>query len=107
MGSKKYVIISVLLAVCAISLDSVARGYYSRSAVVIARALVAKGDMAAAGVESRWLVRRGRIFQYIGVACAVLGLLSWLRPEVQRRPGWRVIPFALLIFYLLLQFVIV
>ncbi|MHC4623400.1 MAG: hypothetical protein ACYS4W_05805 [Planctomycetota bacterium] len=107
MGRKKYFIISVVLAVCAISLDSVAKGYYSRSALVIAKAVAAKGDAARARAESSGLLRRGRIFQYTGVGCAVLGFLSWLRPEVHRRPGWRVIPLVLLIFYLLLQLVIV
>jgi hypothetical protein len=107
VGRKKYFIISVVLAVCAVCFDSFAKAYYSRSTVVRAKAIAAQRDMAQARVESSELLRRGHIFQYTGVACAVLSFLLWLKPEVQRRAGWRVIPLVLLIFYLLLQFVMV
>jgi hypothetical protein len=108
MRKRKWFIISLLLAISAICFDSIAKGYSSRSVVVLAKSFsVSQADKAQARAENSELLHKGHIFQYFGVAFAILGFLFWLVSEFRREPVWRMIPFVLLVFYFLLQLIIV
>lgn len=108
MRKRKWFIISLLLTISAICFDFVAKGYFSRSVVVLVKSFsVSQADKAQAKAENSELLRKGHIFQYFGVAFAILGFLFWLVSEVRREPVWRTIPFILLVVYFLLQLIMV
>lgn len=108
MGSKKYLIISVVLGGCAICLDSFATAYYSQSTVVRAKALVSQGDMEEAKADSHELVRKGGVFKILGLCVAVLAVVFWVFSGFWRgKRLWQWIPLLLVVVYLLLQLMMV
>jgi hypothetical protein len=108
MRKRKCFIISLLLIISAICFDYVAKGYFSRTVVVLAKSFsISQADKAQARAENSELLRKGHIFQYFGVAFAILGFLFWLVSEFRREPVWRTIPFVLLVFCFLLQLIMV
>ncbi len=108
MGKRKYFILSLLLILCALCTDSVSKSYLSKSTYLLAKSLsMSEADKIQVKIERDELLRKGSIFYYFGISAAILSFLFWIASEIRHEPTWRLIPLGLLIFYLLLQFIMV
>jgi hypothetical protein len=102
-----YWLISLAFVAVAISVQGVAFHEVSQAARLRARATFAaedqKGLMKAKANE--FAVRAG-IIVAVGLISAIGSLVCVVISSRKHEPAWRSVPFALLIFYVLLQFAI-
>jgi hypothetical protein len=105
---RKFFIISLLLATCAICCEFASKGYYSRSSKLQANSIAGRArDGAQARIESPKFMRKGGIFWWFGFVSAILAFLFWVVSEFRAEPAWRLIPLGLLICYSLSQLIMV
>lgn len=99
---------SLILAVLAIGVHLSALGQFSRSVQAIAHAATltepAKG---AASADTESFIRRGSEFLYIGYALAVGSAACVIASARRREPARRPLTIGLLMFYAVLQFLLV
>ncbi|HUW17869.1 MAG TPA: hypothetical protein VMW16_01040 [Sedimentisphaerales bacterium] len=108
MAKRKYLILFLVLVICALGSDLVSKGCCAKSTYFLARsATVAESEKAQAKMKHEELLRKGLIFGYLGLGLAVLSFIFWVGAEGYREAPWRVLLPLLLGFYLLLQFVMV
>jgi len=100
----KFFTLSLCLILCAICSDIVAKAYSSQSAYIAARSVhMDAADKLHSQAINDELSREGKKYRHIGMALAALSLLFWLFCVSRREPVWRLIPFGLFSFYILLQ----
>ena len=105
MNMRRYFIVSLVLAILAVGLDMAARLQYSRGGRVIAlSALLPTGERVAAKLEAQKYRSRGTFVSLVGLALALASLVFVIGSLRKGEPAWRSAIYALLIFYVLLQF---
>lgn len=105
MSIRRFFIVSLGLAILAVSLDMTAMSQYSRGARVIARAVVLpENERAFAKSEAQTYRSRGTAISIVGLVFAVASLAFVIASARKHEPAWRSVTFALLIFYVMLQF---
>ncbi len=108
MNRRKYFLVSLLLAVCAICSDFMWKEYAMRSHSKYAESYgMAKGPKDLVRTRAQELLEKGTTFFRVGLGLASLSFLFWLASVARREPAWQSIPFVLLIFYLLISFLAV
>ena len=108
MRTRKFLLASLALAVVAVGLHLTALTHFSRGAHAIAHAVtLSQSDRATAKVEASALTKRGDIIAGVGLACALASLIFLVISTLLQEPGWRLLAFAMLGFYIALQFVLV
>lgn len=105
MSIRRFFIVSLGLAVLAVGLDMAAMSQYGRGARVVARATVlSESERAVAKSESQIYRSRGTAISIVGLAFALASLGCIIVSARKHEPAWRSVTFALLIFYIMLQF---
>jgi hypothetical protein len=109
MIKTKFCLLSLLLVIMAVGVHGVALSNWSRSTGIRAQAVsVPKEQKAVMRKESDRFMHRGSVFSVVGLCLAVAGtsslIISFRRHEPAR---WRAVPVALLVFYVIFQFVMV
>ena len=61
-------------------------------------------DRGAAEIEAQAYRSRGTVISVVGLIFALASLLSAIASARKHEPAWRSVTFALLIFYVMLQF---
>ena len=96
---------SLGLAVLAIGFDMTAMSQYSRGARVFVRAVVLpESEREVAKSEAQTYRSRGTVISVMGLAFALASLVFVIASARKHEPAWRSVTFALLIFYVMLQF---
>jgi hypothetical protein len=94
--------------VLAVGLDVAGMSQYSRGARVIAHAVaLPEGERVAAKMEAQTYRSRGTVISVVGLAFALGSLVFVIVSARKHEPAWRSVTFALLIFYVMLQFALV
>ena len=89
----------------AVGLDMAGMSEYSRGARIVARAVVLpESQRAAAKTEALAHRNRGAGITIAGLAFAMASLVFVIVSARKHEPAWRSVTFALLIFYVMLQF---
>lgn len=108
MNTRGFFYVSLALAIGAIWFQGKALRQFSRGAQAIARAAPlsdsARGD---ARLEAKVLVSRGESAAYVGIGFAVVSLVFLVVSARRHEPAWWSVPFALLVFYLMMHFMLV
>jgi hypothetical protein len=86
-------------------LDMAGMSQYSRGARIIARAVILpESKRVAAKTEAEAYRSRGTVISVVGLAFALASLVFVILSARKHEPAWRSVTFALLIFYVMLQF---
>lgn len=105
MSIRRFFLLSLRLAVLAVGLDMTALSLYSRGARVIAEAVVLReSERAVARSEAQTYRSRGTVISLAGLAFALASLILVIVSARKHEPAWRSVTFALLVFYVMLQF---
>ena len=105
MHIRRFFLLSLGLAVFAVGFDMAGMSQYGRGAGVIARAVVLpESERAAAKAQAQIYRSRGTVISVVGLAFALASLVSVIVSARKHEPAWRSVTFALLIFYVMLQF---
>jgi hypothetical protein len=109
MTNARFCLLSLLLVMLAVGVHGGALGDWSRNAELRAQAVsVPQEQRAAMRAEADRLSQRGSVLADVGlflaVAAGVSLVVSFRRHE---RARWRSVPVALLVFYVMLQFLMV
>jgi hypothetical protein len=97
--------VSLVLAVLAVGLDMVAMSQYIRAARISALAVVLpESERVVAKSEAQTYRSRGTVVSLVGFAFALASLFFVIVSARKREPAWRSVIFALLVFYVMLQF---
>lgn len=105
MSSRRYFLVSLLLALLAVGLDMASMSQYSHGARIWARAVTSsENDRGAAEIEARGYRSRGTVLSVVGFAFALTSLFFVVVSARKNEPAWRPVTIALLIFYVMLQF---
>jgi hypothetical protein len=100
--------VSLALAIVAVGLHLTALGQFSRGAQTIARAVtLSESERVAARQEASRCSGRGAVIGYTGLAFALASIGFVIASARRHEPAWRSLTFALLGFYVILQFVLV
>jgi hypothetical protein len=105
MNIRRFFLVSLGLAVLAVGFDMVGMSQYSRGAGVEARAVVLpESDRMAAKMEAQTYRSRGTVISVVGLVFALASLVFVIVSARKHEPAWRSVTFALLGFYVMLQF---
>ena len=105
MNIRRFFLVSLGLAVLAVGLDMAGMSQYSRGARVVARAVVLpESERLAAKMEAQAYRSRGTVISVVGLIFALASLVFVVVSARKHEPAWRSVTFALLIFYVMLQF---
>ena len=108
MSIRRFFLVSLVLAVVAVGLHFAALGQISRSLQITTRAItLSPTELDAAKITARSHRDRGSVIYYIGLAFALGSLTFLILSARKHEPAWRSVPFSLLVFYLMMQFVLV
>ena len=108
MSIRKYFFMSLALAILAVGLQGAALRQFSRSSQTIARGVgLPVQERTALRIEADRYVSRGGVVGYIGLAFALASIGFVIVSARRHAPAWRSLTFALLGFYVILQFVLV
>ena len=109
MSTARFCLLSLLLVIVAIGVHGGALREWSRNASMRAKAVSATQEQrAVTHAEADRISRRGSALCVVGLCFAVASAVSLFVSSRRREPTpWRVVPVALLIFYVLFQFVMV
>ena len=102
---RRYFIASLVLAILAVGLDMAGMSQYSHGGSIIARSvLLPTAERVAAKLEAQMYRSRGTFVSVVGLALALVSLVFVIGSSRKHEPAWRSATYALLIFYVLLQF---
>src|SRR6478736_3085311 len=105
MNIRRFFLVSLGLAVLAVGSDMVAMSQYSRGARVIARSMILpESERVAAKSEAQSYRSRGTVVSLVGLAFALASVGFVIVSARRHEPAWRSVTFALLFFYVMLQF---
>jgi len=105
MHIRRFFLLSLGLAVLAVGFDMAGMLQYSRGARVIARAvMLPESERVAAKAQAQIYRSRGTVISVVGLALALVSLVSVIVSARKHEPAWHSVTFALLIFYVMLQF---
>ena len=109
MTRARFCMLSLLLVLTAVGVHGLALKDWSRNVLIRARAVsVAQDQKPAMQANADRFTYRGSVLYVVGICLAVAGAValrvSFLRHE---QVPWRLVPVALLVFYLVFQFVAV
>ena|SRR5436189_5317764 len=108
MSIRRLFLVSLALAVLAIGVHGAALRQFSRGASTIARAVtLSEFDRAAARLEADRCTSRGGAVLHIGYAFALASVGFVVASARRHEPAWRSVTIGLLMFYVMLQFVLV
>ena len=108
MSIRRFFFVSFALAVVAVGLHFAALGQFSRGAQTIARAVtLSESERGAARLQAHGYSDRGAIIYYVGLVFALASLSFLIASARKHEPAWRSLTFALLAFYVMIQFVLV
>jgi hypothetical protein len=105
MRIRRFFFISLVLAVVALGLHVTAMSQFSGGLGIRGHAVtLPESDRAAARVEASRYSSRGLVIAYIGLPVALASLAFLVVSARRHEPAWRSVTFALLCFYVMLQF---
>ncbi|MDB6035388.1 MAG: hypothetical protein JWM16_5726 [Verrucomicrobiales bacterium] len=105
MNIRRFFLVSIGLAFLAIGLDIAAMSQYSRGARAKARAVTSpESERAVARSEAQTYRSLGTVISLVGLAFAAASLVFVIASARRHEPAWRSVTFALLFFYVMLQF---
>jgi hypothetical protein len=108
MQIRRFFLLSLGLAVLAVGFDMTGMSQYSRGGGVIARAVtLPESERAAAKAKAQIYRSRGTVINIVGFAFALASLLFVIVSARKHEPAWRSATIGLLVFYALLQFVLI
>ena len=108
MSIRRFFLVSLALAVLAVGVHGVALRQFSRGAQTIARAVaLSESERAAAGIEAHRYTSDGGAILFVGYALALVSVGFVVASARRHEPAWRSLTIGLLMFYVMLQFVVV
>ena len=108
MNMRKFFLVSLGLAVLAVGLEMVAMSQYSRGARVIARAVILpESESAVAKSEAQTIRSRGTVVSLVGLGFALASFVLLIVSARRHEPASRSVIFALLVVYVMLQFLLI
>ena len=100
MATRKFFLISSLLAVLAIVCQLTSLGYVGRSVSLRAQSVTWTTEQKTeARQEADRILQKGEPYFYVGIALGIAGFVSWLLSQRQDEPAWRLVPLVLLFCY--------
>jgi hypothetical protein len=108
MSIRRFFFVSLALAVLAVGLHLVALGQFSRGSQIIARAVTSsEAERSGARLEAARYASRGGVILYGGYALALASVGFVVASARRHEPAWHSLTISLLIFYVMMQFVLV
>src|SRR5689334_23139413 len=113
MSIRIFFFVSLMLAILAVGSHVAAIREFGRGSSTIARAFTrpaatpSKSDHSGAKSEARRSISRGGVFIYVGYALALSSVGFVFASARRHEPAWRSLTISLLIFYVMMQFVMV
>ena len=109
MMHARFCLMSLLLVMLAVGVHGGALRDWSRNARIRAQAVsVTQEQRARMRAEADRFSHRGSVLYVVGICLAVAGAASLIVSFRRREPApWRAVPVALLVFYVIFQFVMV
>ena len=108
MKARAYWFVSLVLATAAIWVHIAALGEVSKGMKLRARAVVATDlQKESLKAEAKHYTSRSVLIALTGLVVAIGSAACLIVSFRRREPAWHSIPFALLVFYVLLQFAII
>ena len=109
MKKRAFCFASLVLVVFALCMDFGAKGQFSKGKGLRAHSVTASAEQKQQmRTEAALFVRRGAVFGLFGLCLAVSSLVCLVVSFRRHEPAWwRSVPVALLVVYLMLQFMLV
>ena len=108
MSIRRFFLASLVLAVLAVGVHVEALRQFSRGAQTIARAVtLPESESTAARLEAGGYTSHGGAILRVGYALALVSVGFVVASARRHEPAWRSLTIGLLIFYVMLQFVLV
>ena len=105
MNLRRYFIVSLVLAILAVGLDMAGMSQYSHGGrEIVPSAFLPTGERVTAKLEAQKYRSRGTFVSVVGLALALVSLVFVIGSSRKHEPAWRSATYALLIFYVWLQF---
>ena len=108
MKKRRFLVLSLGLAILGLCAHLWAMGYVSRSVHLRARAVtMPEVERVQARADADSQLRRFPVFYYSGLAFAIAAVAFLVVSSRRHEPAWRSVSFALRCFYAMLQVVLI